>query len=257
MTAYKMRTLTLLLSLGLIFGCVDSKKVSLKQEINQLQHKFDSLKVFNDSLTKSKPFLFESALSSEKINIDVSKEIYKRILALNETDIWTALAEDRLLKLTENEKQPLKEIFQLGDTLILSHHNDKCGEWGGDGEIIKIYFKPDNKKGFNKGDLFAVYQLNKYDCAALERNPDKAKPTVYISGHKKLSYEFAKIAEECIFDLLKHKLTNDNIICASGVTNTVELKGSAAFIKSPSIFIDDYPSFSWTRFHLLKNELTK
>ena len=156
----------------------------------------------------------------------------------------------------ENEKQPLKGIFHLADTLILRHHNDNCGEWGGDEEIIKIYLKKDYKKG-NEGDLFAFYQMNEYDCDILERNPYQTKPKVYFSGHKKLNYESAKIVEECIFDLLRNKLTNDNFIGNAGVINSIELKGRDAFLKDPLIFIYDYPSFSWEKFRLLKKELTK
>jgi hypothetical protein len=252
-----MRKFILILLSGLILGCVDNKNEALNLENNVFRQKNDSLKTQIDSLLQSTPFVFEKALTSEKNDLETSLTIYKRILENNEADIWTVYAEDRLMKLTEKNKQPLKEIFQLSDTLILRHHNDKCGEWGGDEEIIKIYFKKDYQKGFREGKLIAVYQMNEYDCDSLEIKPYETKPNVYFSKHKELDYKLAKIVEECIFDLLKHKLSNDNLIHHAGTTNTVELKGSVAFVKTPSIFIDDYPSFSWKRFHLLKKELMK
>ncbi len=238
-----MKRLIILLLSGLSFGCVDNNNKSLKLENDNLRFKYDSLIIFIDSLTQSKPFIFEKAITNEKNDLETSLTLYKKILKNDETDIWTVYSQERIQKLTQDVKHPLKEIFRLSDTLIFRHHNDKCGEWGGDKEVIKIYLKKDYKKGINEGDLHAFYQMNKYDCDTLVRNPYETKPNVYHSKHKKLNYELAKIAEECIFDLLKHKLNNNNLIFHAGVTNKVELKGSVAFVKEPSIFIDDYPSF--------------
>jgi hypothetical protein len=252
-----MKNILRFLLLGLIVRCVDNKNEPLIQENAALRFKNDSLKFVIDSLTQSKSYIFENALINEKEDIEASLEVYRQILDYNEKDLWTVYAEERLRETTHKDEQPLKAIFRLSDTLIFRHRNDKCGEWGGDDEIIKIYQKKDYKKVMYEGDLFAIYKMAEYECDSLEMNPYDAKPKVHFSRHKKLNYELAKAAEECIFDLLKHKLNNDKLIYHAGVSNTVELKGSVAFVKSPSIFIDDYPSFGWAKFHLLKRELSK
>jgi hypothetical protein len=251
-----MRKILAFLLLGLIVSCVDNKKGILEQTNDELRLKNDSLQVVIDSLMKSKSYLFEKALINEKKDINISLEIYEEILKDKKTDLLAVYAEERLLKLTHNELS-LKEIFRLADTLIFRQHNDKCGEWGGDVEIIKIYCKKNYAKGRNKEELFAIYQKNEYDCNSLESFPYESdiKSKKHFFGPKQLNNESAKIAEECILDLLKHKLTNNNAIGHAGITNTVELKGSIAFVKEPSILIDDYPSFGWRKFHLLKMEL--
>lgn len=152
------------------------------------------------------------------------------------------------------EKGPLDGLFELSDTLILTQHNDNCGEWGGDIEIIRIFVK---RQGFEIKGLFGYFQRIAYNCDTLVRNPYGTLPSVYVWKQQQLSNEMAKVAEACIIDLIRQKLTNTEIAGHAGILNRVELKGSIAFVKDPSLFIEDYGTFQWEMFHQLKAALIR
>jgi len=131
------------------------------------------------------------------------------------------------------------QSIDYGDTLYLEHESAKCGEWGGDREVIKIYriSKFDN-------NLLASYTIITMDCADLTR---RAKLQVQ---KVKLTIEDKRLAEDCILELIKNKLRRQSFLAHSGIHNTIRLSDS-------SLIVNDYPSNKWEQFHLLTSSLLK
>jgi len=251
-----MSRILLIILIGVFTSCSFNKTLILEKEKRILTDKLDSLVKINDSIIHSNSFIFEKAILLERNSPDSAKRIYINLTKSKEISIWTTFAEERLVIIMEKEKQSLKDIFYGADTLILRQRNEKCGEWGGNIEEIKIYFQGDiHEEGYHALNLTAFYKMNEYNCNDLEKYPIKANPKIYISKPKILDYEQLKIAEDCIFDLLKYKLNNKDFMSPAGIENSVELKSNNSIEKHPSIFINDYPSFGWEKFHILKGKI--
>jgi len=230
-----------------LFSCNNDKLEKLEREKKEISLELQSVKQELDSIKKSNPILFEEALKLENKNLKKSIEIYTKIIKSDSLSLWNSLSEKRILRIQElndTTKKYIKNLFCLSDTLLLTHRNEKCGEWGGDYEEIKITL---HTKGVSDGDLYAQYTKYTMNCDSIEE-PMKIS---IRTKKKKLLINEERLVKECIEDLLKHKLNNPNWICHSGIFNSVILKDRIAFVQDPAIVISDYPSFYWTNFHKL------
>lgn len=245
----------LLLSLS-FFGCQNDKIEKLEKEKKEISLELQSVKQELNLIKKSNPILFEEALKLENENLTKSIEIYNEIVKSDSLSVWSILSERRIIEkqeLNDTTKKYVKNLFRLSDTLLLTHRNEKCGEWGGDYEKIEITLKNNYKKGMYDGDLYGQYTKYSMNCDNVEE-----PMTISIqTKRKKLLIKEERLIKECIEDLLKHKLNNTNLIYHSGVFNSVILKDGIAFVQDPAIVISDYPSFYWTNFHKLKKEIIK
>ena len=136
----------------------------------------------------------------------------------------------------------------FGDTLELFQQNKKCGEWGGDIERIRIFHK--TKK------IFGYYTKESFDCDNLEREY-YGTPTSIMYQSEEIEFTNKQIAllKKAILDLTEHRLSNSLPIYNAGIDNRVQVLGEDEFSKE--LFIRDYPSFNWDKFHKLKNEILK
>ena len=147
-------------------------------------------------------------------------------------------------------KESYDFYWLFGDTLVLFHQDEKCGEWGGDIERIEIFHKTEK--------IFGYYTKESFDCDNLATeyygNPTS---TIQKSKEIELTTQQIKLLKKAILDLIEYKLnqSSKNVVSNSGVVNKVQVKGNND--ESFKIFIRDYPSFNWNTFHKLKNEILK
>ena len=135
-----------------------------------------------------------------------------------------------------------------GDTLELSQNNEKCGEWGGDIERIRVFRKSNESE-----KLFGYYIKETYNCDTLVW-VGYVNPTIFKSETKEFTNRQITLLKDAILDLTKNKLNNRLVMEHSGIANTVQIKGNDESFK---IFIQDYPSFEWKKFHKLKSKMIK
>ena len=153
-------------------------------------------------------------------------------------------------------------FWLMNDTLELSQQDYKCGEWGGDIERIKI-FRKSNK-------LLGYYIKESYNCDELpfgyiydETNPTnppttyEAIPTIYQSKEKEITNQQIRLLKKTIVDLSKYQLNNRFLWGNYGIVNTVELKREYEHLLFKDLYIRDWPSFKWKKFHRLKKKLLK
>ncbi len=234
-----------------IWGCQNDTIEKITKENERISIQLKSAQQELDSIKTSNPFLFEKALNEEISDFSKSIKIYEKIANTDSLSYWKTLAERKITEyqeLHDTTKKYVKNLFRLSDTLRLTHLNDKCGEWGGDYEVITITLKNNYKKGMYEGDLYGQYTKYGMNCDNIE----EPKKNVIKTGQKKLSANEERLIKQCIEDLLKHKLNNTNLIYHAGIFNSVMLKDGIAFVNDPAIVISDYPSFWWTNFHKLK-----
>jgi hypothetical protein len=240
----------------LTISCNRIDKVSEKEK-NLLELQIDSLKQLNENLTTTRSFLFENALNLEDTDKETAISIYKTITDTKQGDFWAVESEKRILDLTKEEvikkntRFVLSEDFYwlFGDTLELSQQDTKCGEWGGDIERIRVFWK--SRK------LIGYYTKETFDCDSLKREYiyGRATPTIYKSKEIEITPQQTELLKETILNLTEHQLNNLDFFGNSGIVNTVQVKGKDRSFKR--IFIQDYPSFYWNKFHKLKNGITK
>lgn len=148
-------------------------------------------------------------------------------------------------RLYEDSFVPEDFYWLFNDTLELRQINDKCGEWGGDIETIKVFHKSQK--------LFGYYTREIYNCDSLSwvgyENP-------IISRTKDIEFtqKQTNLLKKAILDLTENKLKNVLPLEHYGINNTVEIMGKDESLK---IFLYDYPSFKWNKFHKLKDNLLK
>ena len=251
-----MRNLILLLATIFIISCNRIDKVSEKEK-NLLELQIDSLKQLNENLTTTRSFLFESALNIEDTDKETAISIYKTITESKQGDFWAVESEKRILDLTKDEvikkntRFVLREDFYwlFGDTLELFQQNEKCGEWGGDIERIRIFWK--SRK------LIGYYTKETFDCDSLEREYiyGKAIPSIYKSKEIEITPQQIELLKETILSLTEHQLNNLDFFGNSGIVNAIQVKGKDGSFKK--ILVQDYPSFYWNKFHKLKNDMVK
>ena len=251
-----MRNLTLLLVAIFIISCNRIDKVSEKEN-SFLKLQIDSLKQINENLTTTHSFLFEKALNIEESDKATAISIYKTITDSKNGDFWTVESEKRILNLTKEKTKKKNTEFVLdkdfywlfSDTLELFQQNEKCGEWGGDIEKIRIFWE--SKK------LIGYYTKETFDCDSLEKEYiyGRATPNIYKSKKIEITPQQIELLKETILSLTEYQLNNLNFFGNSGIVNMIQVKGKDGSFKK--IFVQDYPSFYWNMFHKLKNDMMK
>lgn len=149
-----------------------------------------------------------------------------------------------------NESENWLGYIDFLNEIEISHTDDRYGEWGGDSDIIIIYSKGN--------DVFANYSryLGSSEPPMPPKENEKSKKWYeYKELEKKidsikLNDEEKQLVESSVTELLKHKMSNENMLAHSGIYNRVVSKDS-------SLIISDYPSFEWKSFQTLKNKLIK
>jgi len=110
----------------------------------------------------------------------------------------------------ETEQDPLEFITNI-DTLNLYCQNDKCGEWGGDMESIKLY-----REKFNS-ELLADYSKQIRNC----KKPYDKQPYLIRKKRIKVSYDEKEIAVEAINELIKKQLASQNMPPCCGYSGAI------------------------------------
>ena len=146
-------------------------------------------------------------------------------LALNVRTLPNDLQESGLLKMIDS----YQEIY-------LIQINDKCGEWGGDKEQVRIYKNRPSDK------ILLDYKKLIINCD----DPYSQKETAQLNEKDKIesNNEILELIEASIHDLIDQKLSNEQQISHSGIANYVISKDSTLIIK-------DYPSKEWSNFEEL------
>lgn len=137
----------------------------------------------------------------------------------------------------ETEQDPLAFVTKF-DTLNLYCQNDKCGEWGGDTETIKLY-----REDFNS-ELLADYSKRIRNC----QKPYDKEPYLINKKRIPVTYDEKKIAVAAINDLIKRRLSSQNMPPCSGY--------SLALLSDSSIIVYDSGG-NWPLFRELTNGLLK
>ncbi|MRT16168.1 hypothetical protein F3C99_04280 [Vitellibacter sp. q18] len=183
--------------------------------------------------------------------------ILTTLLACNENSTTEKITKTKTTETQQKNKSSNTEnivsdklLSYIGflNEIVISHTDDKYGEWGGDTDLIKIYS--------DGNEIYANYyrfigsskppmppkkeEKSKkwYEYKTLESKIDSIK----LNEHEK------QLVVNAIVELLKSKLNNEDFPAHSGIYNRVISKDS-------SLIINDYPSIKWESFQKLKTEL--
>lgn len=178
-----------LIASGIIAFCFQScHKPAEKNEATLLINRIDSLTAEISAIKSSNSYLFSKALSLEESNKDSAIFLYEKLADSNKISYWGLAAQERLcdIKPQKRKNNGLIESFYINskDTLSLSLTDSKCGEWGGDYEVIKIYIIKNDQTA--KASLLADYHLYAYDCNELESNVPPEKQHISYSVIKEI-----------------------------------------------------------------------
>ncbi len=162
-----------------------------------------------------------------------------------EKDKKTEEVKEIVQSVTENLEKNEKGILNIIDTyqeIMLVQKGDKCGEWGGDTDEIRIY------KTKYKGEILADYKKTIVDC----NNPysQKNKPIVKEKKEIALNNSELNLAQESITELINYKLTTEKRISHSGIGNYVISRDS-------TLTVQHWPSFGWPKFRKLVEQIGK
>ena len=137
-----------------------------------------------------------------------------------------------------NKEDDILAFITEVDTLKFTYQNDRCGEWGGDEEIILIY------RENHEEQIFADYLKQLKDC-----ENDYEKVVKSISKKRiKISEEDKKLIVESINQLVENKLSREQVLAHAGLRSQVVLTDS-------TIFVHDFPSSKWVKFEMLTKKL--
>ena len=135
------------------------------------------------------------------------------------------------------------ELENLPCEIELTSKDDKCGEWGGNLEIIRLFQKN------CEGEFYIEYKLRKMDCEVDPiihyKRTDFDKKKVVLS-----TIEDRKLIMTCIAELKEMNKSNTIKITHSGIVNEVKSSDSTIILK-------DYPSKEWLAFNRLKKRITE
>lgn len=226
-----------------------------KNEAKLLANRIDSLMAEISSIKCSNAYLFSKALDLEATNKDSATFLYEKLADSDKTSYWGLAAQERLCDITPQEtpNNGLINFFHYNsaDTLSLSLANSKCGEWGGDYEIIKIYIKNDRQTA--KVSLLADYHLFAYDCNELESNVPPEKQHISYSVIKEIPVlpSDNELILKSISSLSRQRLTDIQFPHPGNYT-TVELISDG---KKPDLYIRNHALLKWSEFYAIKKRL--
>ena len=139
-------------------------------------------------------------------------------------------------------KEDSLSFIRFGDTLRFEHENAKCGEWGGDIEVILIY------RGNFTDKIWAVYTKIIMNCDGEDiDNPGKEQ---FPKVHKRVSIglDEQQLVKQCIEEIIDNRLKRKPQFTAAGIRNVISLNDCSLIIK-------DYPSIEWKQFEILRDKL--
>jgi hypothetical protein len=142
--------------------------------------------------------------------------------------------------LTPNQNNKIL-VENLPCEIKLTSTDDKCGEWGGNLETIRLF-----KKNY-EGKFYIEYKLRKMDCEidpiAHYKRTDFDKVKVILATN-----EDRKLILTCIAELKEMNKNNLIKITHSGILNQ-------AISSDSTINVRDYPSTKWVAFNRLKKNI--
>ena len=145
--------------------------------------------------------------------------------------LWT------IFSFGQNETNPLS-LASWPCEIELTHTDDKCGEWGGDSETIRVFQKD------CEGEFYIEYRKRIMDCntdpITHYQRKDFDEKKVVLS-----TKEDRKLIQICIAELKEMRISNPTVITHSGIVNEVTSSDSTLVVK-------DYPSKEWLAFNRLK-----
>ena len=131
-------------------------------------------------------------------------------------------------------------IVDTYQELLLKQKGNKCGEWGGDTEEIRIY------KTAYKGKTFADYKKIIIDCK--DPYSQKTKPEIIEKKSIVLNEKELLLVEKSILELIDFKLKTEQQISHSGIGNSVISRDS-------TLIVEHWPSFGWPKFRELIKQI--
>jgi len=140
---------------------------------------------------------------------------------------------------SQNQEESLNS-FGWCQEIELSQTDDKCGEWGGDTQIIRIY------KMECKGIVLADFKQIIVNCT--DPNSENSKSKTIVKTAIELTISEKQLVEDCIAELTAHKKTSEKHIIHSGNLNTVKFK-------DPTLIIEDWSRFHWPKFQELSKTI--
>jgi hypothetical protein len=148
----------------------------------------------------------------------------------------------------DQQTEKKEYFFRSYIDLEITHTDDKYGEWGGDTDVVHIYYNGENM----------LVDYSSYLGSMESPSPPKPneKPQKWYEYKKldfkvdslKLNPDEIQLVQTSILDLVKYKIENPERISHSGIYNSVVSKDSSLIIKN-------YPSFEWESFQKLKRLL--
>jgi len=150
-------------------------------------------------------------------------------------DTNTETVQDVIKGIANQEKGKL-DLIDTYQEILLRQIGDKCGEWGGDTEELRIY-KPESK-----GKILADYKKTVIDCN--DPYSRKNQPNILEKKAIGLNESELKLAEESITELINYKLKTEQRISHSGIGNYIISRDS-------TLIIEHWPSFKWPKFREL------
>ena len=169
------------------------------------------------------------------IGILLTNCAYKKTESKKETKKGVKTLESVIKNLGKSEKATLNIIDDYQE-ILLRQKGDKCGEWGGDTEEIRIY------KTEYTGKFFADYKKTIIDCDdpySKKKQPKNIEKKGIILNALELT-----LAEKSITELVDYKLTTEQSFSHSGIGNYVISRDS-------TLIIEHWPSFNWPKFREL------
>jgi hypothetical protein len=149
---------------------------------------------------------------------------------------------ESVIKNLDNPRTGTLQIINTNQELLLKQSGDKCGEWGGDTEEFRIY------RISYKGKILVDYKKTIIDCD--DPYSEKNDPKIIEKNGFELTDTELKLIDDCINELIHHKLSVEPRISHSGIANYVIARDS-------SLVIVDYPSFKWPKFKELTKIITR
>ncbi len=124
--------------------------------------------------------------------------------------------------------------------LSLETINERCGEWGGDKELIIIY------RDLRQDIFYADYFKEIINCD--DPYADSSKNNMTYAKRITMDLAAQKLAKECVEQLVEFKLQDRKIPVHSGINNS-------AIISDSSFILNYYPSRNWDLFFKLRDRL--